>query len=347
MYQQVTRTSRRKNLRVSMGTSQRKRPTKQNQQEKVRLLQLFICLVLFLAVVIGKGVFPNKLTQVRDEILTMLSTDIDFRSAFSTLGESLSEKGAIWGELGDFCVEVFGPTETPEPSIDEENDAIPQFTSLMASESLFFSQNPDSSAIAEHFLNLNGTQTGLWSAAEEESSTTAPSTSPQPQTEVIAAAGTVLLKSDYSGQALPTNYTMDQLSLGDLETVTPVLGHINSVYGYRDHPINGKYQFHGGVDIGGQMGDPIKAFAAGTVEYVGEDDSYGLYFQLDHGNGVKSFYAHCSVVCVKKGEQVSLGQKVAEVGASGAATGPHLHLELKWNSTHLNPIYYIEYLTDQ
>ena len=129
---------------------------------------------------------------------------------------------------------------------------------------------------------------------------------------------------------------MDQLSLGALDTVTPVVGHLNSTYGYRDHPINGKYQFHGGVDIGGQNGDPISAFAAGTVEYVGEDDSYGLYMQLDHGNGVKSFYAHCSTICVKKGESVTAGQKIAEVGSSGAATGPHLHLELKYNKLHLN-----------
>ncbi|MEA4932045.1 MAG: M23 family metallopeptidase, partial [Lawsonibacter sp.] len=143
------------------------------------------------------------------------------------------------------------------------------------------------------------------------------------------------------------NYTMNQLSLGDLETTTPVLGHINSIYGYRKHPLTGEYQFHGGVDIGGQTGDPIKAFAAGTVEYVGKDDSYGLYLQLDHGNGVKSFYAHCSAVCVTKGQSVALGEKIAEIGSSGAATGPHLHLELKFDQTHLNPVYYIQYLSDQ
>lgn len=92
---------------------------------------------------------------------------------------------------------------------------------------------------------------------------------------MVPAAGTLLLKSDYSGKELPNNYTMDKLSLGDLETVTPVLGHLNSVYGYRDHPINGVYQFHGGVDIGGQTGDPTAAFATGTVEYVGKTTPMG------------------------------------------------------------------------
>ena len=122
------------------------------------------------------------------------------------------------------------------------------------------------------------------------------------------------------------------------------MGHLNSEYGYRDHPINGRHQFHGGVDIGGQNGDPIGAFAAGTVEYIGQDDSYGLYLQVDHGNGVKSFYAHCSKIVVSKGQQVALGEKVAEVGSTGDSTGPHLHLEIKYNRMHLNPVYYVTFL---
>lgn len=92
------------------------------------------------------------------------------------------------------------------------------------------------------------------------------------------------------------------------------------------------------------MGDPIRAFAAGTVEYTGEDDSYGLYLQVDHGNGVKSFYAHCSKIVVVKGQEVAMGEKVAEVGSTGDSTGPHLHLEMKYNKMHLNPAYYVEFL---
>ena len=80
------------------------------------------------------------------------------------------------------------------------------------------------------------------------------------------------------------------------------------------------------------------------MEYTGEDDSYGLSLQLDHGNGVKSLYAHCSRIVVTKGQVVALGEKVAEIGSSGSATGPHLHLELKYNKMHLNPVYYVDIL---
>ena len=123
-----------------------------------------------------------------------------------------------------------------------------------------------------------------------------------------------------------------------------MFGPLWSTYGYRDHPVDGEYKFHNGVDIGGQEGDAIGAFADGTVDYIGKNDTHGLYLQLDHGNGIKSFYAHCSKLCVSKGQLVAAGEKVAEVGSTGVATGPHLHLELKWNGLHLDPSYYVEFL---
>ena len=92
------------------------------------------------------------------------------------------------------------------------------------------------------------------------------------------------------------------------------------------------------------LGEPISAFAAGTVEYTGENDSYGLYLQVDHGNGIKSFYAHCSELLVSKGQTVAMGDTVALVGTTGVSTGPHLHLELKYEKTHLNPSYYVDFL---
>lgn len=84
------------------------------------------------------------------------------------------------------------------------------------------------------------------------------------------------------------------------------------------------------------------AFAAGTVEYIGESDSYGQYLQLRHDNGVATFYAHCSKLCVQQGQTVEAGEKVAESGATGEVTGPHLHFEMTKDGVRLNPAYYIE-----
>lgn len=345
MYGQSTQTvSCRRSVRAYSNGLGRGRRSKTHSQEQIRLIQLGVCLALFLTIFLGKGIFPQKMNQVRGDILTLISTDFDFQEALSSLGESLAGSGTVLSDLGDFCVEVFGSVpqedEQPQPAA----FIPPQPAGILTAELQFLSRSASTAECAAHYADFS--QFGLEVPQREDQAAQPPAekTAEPEEPAAIPAVGTVVAVSDYSGQELPKNYTMDQLSLGELETVTPVLGHLHSVYGYRDSPINGKYQFHGGVDIGGEMGDPIAAFADGTVEYVGEGDSYGLYLQLDHGNGVKSFYAHCSKIVVTTGQAVSLGEKIAEVGSTGDSTGPHLHLEMKCNGIHLNPAYYVEFL---
>lgn len=317
-------------------------------KERVRLVQLCVCLALFLAVFVGKGVFPQQLAQVQNKLVSALTADTDFRAAFSKLGESLGNDGSVLGELEDFCVEVFGIQPTTQGQTMDETQSQAQ------REQAFLNAGASSADLAAHYLRLEDMPQD-WLSGEEEASQ---ETQPEPQAEAqpeaaaaqpeetVPAVGTVLLSVNYEGPALPNNYTMDKLSLGALETVNPILGHLNSTYGYRDHPVDGEYKFHNGVDIGGQMGEPIGAFAAGTVEYIGENDDHGLYLQIDHGNGVKSFYAHCSKLCVSQGQAVAMGETVALVGSTGVSTGPHLHLEIKCNGVHVDPAYYVTFRTD-
>ena len=331
MYNQSAQWSTRKRRAHSSGTAGRRQEIA--ARERIRLIQLTICAALFAVVFIGKGVFPQRLSQLQDNLQTVLSSDTDFRAALAELGESLSGQGAVLGELGNFCVQVFGPSseELLDPAVQVQ------------AEQNFLNQQADAAGQAAHYLRLEQVPEEWFSsstAVEETASDYVPE-------ETVPALGTVIWQANYAGTPLPENYTMDCISLGGLETVTPVLGYLRSEYGYRDHPVDGEYKFHNGVDIGGQEGDPIGAFAAGTVDYIGENDDHGLYLQIDHGNGVKSFYAHCSKLCVSQGQIVAAGEKVAEVGSTGVATGPHLHLELKWNGLHLNPAYYVNFLTDE
>lgn len=313
-------------------------------QVRVRFAQLLICLALFLTVFLGKGLFPQKLGQVGEDILAMVSADLDIPKALSNLGESLMEGDSLLADLGAFCVEVFGPA--PRESAPPEEVSLPpvQPGAVLTSELEFLGETSGKAVRAAHYADFS--RFGM-EAREPE-----PEPEPEPEQPVeeveapepaVPAAGTVVMYSDYSGDPLPDSYTMDQVSLGELETMAPVTGRLTSGYGYRDHPISGEYFFHGGVDIGGQTGDAIAAFAGGVVEYTGKNDSYGLYLQIDHGNGVKSFYAHCSKIVVTKGQTVAMGDKVAEIGSTGTSTGPHLHLELKYNKMHLDPAYYVEF----
>ena len=109
----------------------------------------------------------------------------------------------------------------------------------------------------------------------------------------------------------------------------------------RLHPILDEVKFHYGTDVPANSGDDIGAFAAGTVLLAGEDENLGSYVTVDHGGGWQSLYAHCGTVYVKAGDTVQPGQKLALVGATGLATGPHLHFELTHDGVYLNPEYYI------
>lgn len=347
MYNQSAQViNRQKSTRTYGIVSGRNRQKSGNQnQETVRLTQLAICLVLFLAIFFGKGVFPEKLGQTREKLLSLISTDFDFQGALSNLGESLSGKDTILSDFSAFFAEAFGPAEPEEIPTDLKVPHSPSSSEALTSELKFLGKNSDTAVRTAHYAKISDFGLELTPPAQNPVEKKEPVIQ-QEEIPAASAAGTVVETSDYSGPELPENYTMDRLSLGKLETTTPVLGHLNSGYGYRDHPISGKNALHSGIDIGGQMGEPVAAFATGTVEYTGEDDSYGLYLQLDHGNGVKSFYAHCSKIEVSKGQTVALGDTIARVGSTGVSTGPHLHLELKYENTRLNPAYYVEFLEE-
>lgn len=112
---------------------------------------------------------------------------------------------------------------------------------------------------------------------------------------------------------------------------------ITSAFGFRDHPINGEYSFHSGVDLAAAQGADIFAMLDGTVTTAQYSDSYGNYIIIDHGDDIQTLYAHCSTLCVGQGEAVVRGQKIAEVGATGRATGPHLHAEVRYKGQRCDP----------
>lgn len=128
------------------------------------------------------------------------------------------------------------------------------------------------------------------------------------------------------------------LAAGSL--IWPCSGSISSPFGYRY--IFGHSSFHSGIDIDGDYGDSIVAAASGTVIFAGYSGTYGKLVKIDHGNGAVTFYAHCSRLLVSVGDQVSQGELIANVGASGRATGSHCHFEVQINGVAKNPLNYLQ-----
>jgi murein DD-endopeptidase MepM/ murein hydrolase activator NlpD len=122
---------------------------------------------------------------------------------------------------------------------------------------------------------------------------------------------------------------------------TPVDGaKITSGFGMRNHPILGFTKMHKGVDFGVPTGTPIQAAGDGTIEMAGFNGAYGNYVRIRHGNGYATAYAHMSRIAagMKAGKHVGQGQVVGFVGATGRATGPHLHYEVLQGNTQINPL---------
>ena len=326
-----------------------------SRTERRRLTQLAVSLVVFGLAFFGRNIFPERISQWK----AVLGENTDFRAAFTQFGEAVSRGEPVMDTLNELWVEVFagggyhGVNQIYEQVPDLEERVLDNWA------------QPDDpiGAWCAALLPADGTETAASSvsaneetAAEQTSAggetvtktAEPPSGTPTldlqvalistaPQT-VTAVAQTV----DEAGRDLPASVSMQQYDLGLGDTVTPVAGTLTSDYGYRDHPVSGDYLFHRGVDIGAVTGTPIAAFASGTVEFIGESEVSGLYVQIDHGNGVETFYAHCSALYVSQGDTVQVGDTIAAVGETGNATGPHLHFAVIKDGIYLDPLFYIQ-----
>ncbi len=114
-------------------------------------------------------------------------------------------------------------------------------------------------------------------------------------------------------------------------------GYISSRYGFRVHPIRKVRSFHHGVDIASPRGTPILAVADGQVTFSGRKRGYGRVIDIRHRDGLVTRYAHNNANLVKEGQDVQKGQKIATVGSSGSATGPHVHFEVLREGKSIDP----------
>ncbi len=117
----------------------------------------------------------------------------------------------------------------------------------------------------------------------------------------------------------------------------PSCYYVTSRMGNRFHPIFNEWRYHSGMDIGASYGASIVASDSGTVCWCGEKGGYGNCVMIDHGNGYYTLYGHMSSYACSYGDSVSKGQTIGYVGETGWATGPHLHFEIRYGDTCLDP----------
>jgi len=134
-------------------------------------------------------------------------------------------------------------------------------------------------------------------------------------------------------------YTLDGQSLRRTYLASPLtFSRISSGFKMRFHPILQAWRAHLGVDYAAPSGTPVRSIGTGVVESAGNLGGYGNAVVVKHHNGHSTVYAHLSQMLVKRGQSVGQGQSIGKVGATGWATGPHLHFEFRVNGKHQDPL---------
>lgn len=150
----------------------------------------------------------------------------------------------------------------------------------------------------------------------------------QDRAEKLSAMESMLIDRTLQRQTFPTGSPAKE-------------GWISSLFGKRVDPINGKVEFHAGIDYAGKSGSSILAVASGIVTWSGRRHGYGNVVEINHGNGYETRYAHNKKNLVIVGQKVDKGQVIALMGSTGRSTGSHVHFEVLNNGKALNPKKYV------
>ena len=305
---------------------------------RLKQVKYYIAAGLFLALTAVKLLVPGAAESVRGKAAELLGRDTDYTAVIRYIRSELLPRASPEGDAPD-AAQAAPAAQTPSPT--------PAATSAPRRKTSTETAKLDGTDLTGQTASTptpaetekpgqDVTQQSEQAASQPEQGTA------ETAGEVIPAAVQAFLDAQaaFSEYEPPENVTYALLD-PPFSYRPPVGGYSASGFGYRLHPILDEVKFHYGTDVPANSGDDITAFAAGTVRFAGEDENLGNYLTIDHGGGWQSLYAHCGTIYVKSGDSVQPGQKLALVGATGLATGPHLHFELTRDGVYLNPEYYI------
>lgn len=159
--------------------------------------------------------------------------------------------------------------------------------------------------------------------------------------QAAAAAAAAAANKPSSGSNSSSSSSSGGASSGGFAFPLAYSTGVTCAYGPRVHPINGNKSFHYGVDLAAGMNTEIYATKSGTVTAATYGEANGYYVTINHGDGYSSIYAHMTNYVVSAGDSVKQGQLIGYVGTTGWSTGPHLHFEILYNGSNVNPMNYI------
>ena len=241
-------------------------------------------------------------------------TDIAGQYLFGQNNDSFEQETGPAGDPGTLGQAIFaGSPQTSEPI---EEQALPDNTADLPET---IEDEPDA------------TDTDIDTVLDDNRSEITASTE-----EGLLGSGGMLMMAE--GSFTPPDDVVTSPVYLSVKLNTPTAGKVTSPFGFRTHPITGKWDFHTGVDIAADKGTDILSALQGTVAEVGTSAIYGKFIIIDHGGNVITSYSHCDKIIAQEGQRVAMGARIATVGSTGISTGPHLHFELIVNGQRADPL---------
>lgn len=270
------------------------------------IIQMIVCVIIYTSIYMLQ--YSNYLfsKDMVDKTKEVLSYDISIENLYNKSNEFFLnlQKKFNWGvnnEQNDNVNEEAQDQNTEETNIENSN----------AESSEANNENVDNSGISQNDASTEVTNNDTTQLA-------------------VGGADETQQEEEKSQEEQDIEYVKQNVSI-----IWPIKGVITSRFGNRT-PTEIVTANHKGLDIAGNMGDNIVSAMDGTVVQYSEEGDYGKHLRIQSGE-VLTLYAHCSELLVQEGSTVKQGDVIAKVGATGRATGPHLHFEIRRDDRFINP----------
>ena len=274
------------------------------------IIQMIVCVIIYTCIYMlqySNYLFSKDMVEKTKEVL---SYDISIENLYNKSNEFFSnlQKKFNWGvnnEQNDNVNEEAQDQNTEETNIENSNAESSENTSEANNE------NVDNSEISQNDASTEVTNNDTTQLA-------------------VGGADETQQEEEKSQEEQDIEYVKQNVSI-----IWPIKGVITSRFGNRT-PTEIVTANHKGLDIAGNMGDNIVSAMDGTVVQYSKEGDYGKHLRIQNGE-VLTLYAHCSELLVQEGSTVKQGDVIAKVGATGRATGPHLHFEIRRDDRFINP----------
>jgi len=281
----------------------------------IRPIAIAACVVLATPILLGMGAAWRAYSNVADLRASHQTLEIEnanYRQATKTLVGQIASLQLAIADLGN--------RSALDPNLARAIDRLPAIVKARAMGGAALVAEP---AIAESRQDPSYTRTLSALASPDDT---------------FGLLRTLLASLDSSLSVVKRTVERRNALADATPSMWPSIGWISSPMGRRRDPITGQAEYHSGLDIAADRGNAVYATAAGTVRRVGRQGNYGNLITIDHGFGIETRYGHLLKYLVTPGTRVQRGDVIAQIGATGRATGYHLHYEVFANGRVINPL---------